>query len=222
MKPFANGVVATTCGDTQFTRTPYRPRSIAVFLISPSTPCFELVMLGRYSPAIPALLYMMSSLPNFETAALTAFSTSDSFVTSHRTKMADDARTVATSHRQHRRDLAPPAPPRPRTASSTATSHRQLRRDLALPSLLSSLFRQARMPSLLCFSTHELRPSLLTVGSLLRNRRPGYHVGSYFVGQYYSAASTMIRIDANAKETASGMLLNIHLLADDVVANGLT
>lgn len=35
----------------------------------------------------------------------------------------------------------------------------------------------------------------------------GYHVGSYFVGQYYSAASTMIRIDANAKETASEMLV---------------
>lgn len=52
----------------------------------------------------------------------------------------------------------------------------------------------------------------------------GCQVGSYFVGQYYqvlqqqpefvyqfySEASTMIRIDANARETASGMLV-MHL-----------
>ena len=46
-------------------------------------------MLNLASPTIPALLYIMSSLPYMETAWLTAFSTSISLVTSQWTKVVD-------------------------------------------------------------------------------------------------------------------------------------
>ncbi|PON65232.1 LOW QUALITY PROTEIN: hypothetical protein TorRG33x02_271280 [Trema orientale] len=51
-------------------------------------------MLGLDGSTMPALLNMMSSFPCSEMALLTAFSTSSSFVTSHRTKKAEFRRSL--------------------------------------------------------------------------------------------------------------------------------
>uniref|UniRef100_M1D4B0 Short chain alcohol dehydrogenase n=1 Tax=Solanum tuberosum TaxID=4113 RepID=M1D4B0_SOLTU len=47
-------------------------------------------ILDLTAPIIPALLYMMSSLPYLSTTMFTTFSRSSSFVTSQCTKVVDD------------------------------------------------------------------------------------------------------------------------------------